>query len=222
MKIKIAIITLILLVVGVFVWAKTSSKDKFSQAKDFPNGALVYLQITDLPQAIKLWNESKLKEKYQESQNFKEFQLSHLGIKLTERFKGLSDATGFSIDLQTLSGLAEKQAAVAIYDIGKLDIVFIAPMNEELFSATMFAQNSSSFEENELADGTTFYVLEAEVDRQRQKQKVIFANIKGRFVLATSEKLFLQTIVAIKGKQRLYDEMNFKNLSERIAPNLAT
>lgn len=222
MKIKVAIVTLILLIVGVFVLAKTSSKENFSQAKDFPNGALVYLQITDLPQVIKFWNESKLKEKYLESENFKDLQTRHLGIKLAERWTDLNEAIGFPLDLQTVSGLAENQASVAIYDIGKLDIVFIAPMNEELFSATMFANNSSNFEENELADGTTFYVLEAEVDRQRQKQKVIFANLKGRFVLATSEKLFLQTVAAIKGKQRLYDEPNFKKLSERIAPNLAT
>lgn len=222
MKVKSFIGLLILLIVGVFVWAKNSSKENFSQAKDLPNGALVYLQTNDLPQLIKLWNESLLKEKYLESQNFAEFQNSHLGIKLAERFADLSGAIGFSLDLQTLSGLAEKQAAVAIYDIGKLDIVFVSPLNEELFSATMFAQNSNNFVENQLEDGTRIYQIQVGVDRQRQKQKVLFANIKGRFVLATNEKLFLQTISAINGKQRLYDESDFNKLTKRIAPNLIT
>ncbi len=222
MKIKSIIISLILLIVGVIVWAKTSSNEKFAQAKDFPNGALVYLQVADLPQLSKLWNESKLKEKYLESQNYADFSTSHLGIKLAERSEDLSNEIGFPFDLQTLSGLAEKQAAIAVYDIGKLDIVFVAPMNETLFSATMFAQNSSKFEENTLADGTVFYQLEIEVDRKRRKQKIIFGNIKNRFVLATTEQLFVRTISAITGKHRFYDESTFTKLSKTITPNLMT
>jgi hypothetical protein len=216
MKIKVA---LVLLFVGIAVWAKVSTREKFAQAKDFPNGALIYLQVADLPQLSKLWNESKLKEKYLESQNYADFSISHLGIKLAERWEDLNNEIDFPIDL---SGLAEKQAAIAVYDIGKLDIVFVAPMNETLFSATMFAQNSNKFEENTLADGTVFYQLEIEVDRKRQRQKIIFGNIKNRFVLATSEQLFVRTISAITGNHRLYDEAAFAKLIETITPNLMT
>jgi hypothetical protein len=222
MKIKGLIVLSILLIVGVIVWAKVSSDEKFSLAKDLPNGALVYLQTDDLPQLIKLWDESKLKEDYLESQNFKEFQNSHLGIKLAERFVDFQTSIGFTLELSTLSRLAEKRAAIAIYDIGKLDFVYVSPMNKELFAITMFAQNSSTFAESTLEDGTSFYQIEFKVDRERQNQKLIFANIKGRFVLATREKLFLRTITAIKGKQRLYDEVNFKKLCEKITPNLIT
>ena len=213
---------IILLFVGIVVWAKVSTNEEFSLAKDLPSGALGYLQTVDLPQLIKLWSESKLKEKYLASENFADFSTSHLGIKLAERFADFENSIGFSRDLQTLSSLADKQAAIAVYDIGKLDFVIVSPMNESLFSATMFAQNSSKFEENLLEDGTKFYQIEFKVDRERRNQKLIFANIKNRFVLATSEKLFLRTISAINGKQRLYDETNFKVLSEKTTLNLAT
>lgn len=219
MKIKVV---LVLLIVGAFVWAKTSSKEKFVQAKDFPAGALVYVQVADLPQFIKLWDESKLKEKYLASESFASLQKRHLGFKIAERWADLNAAIGFQFDLQTLGGLAEKQAAMAIYDIGKLDIVFVAPMNETVFSATMFAQNSGKFEEVKLENDITAYIVEAEFNRQRQRQKIVFANVEGRFILATGEKLFGQTISAIKGKQRLYDEPNFRKLAERITPDLAT
>jgi hypothetical protein len=225
MKIKVILVSVFLLLVGVFVWAETLSKQKFSLAKDIPSGALVYVQAADLPQFIKLWNESKLKEKYLNSQNFSELQKRHLGIKIAERWNDWNNAVGFPLDLQNLSGLAEKQAAVAIYDIGKLDLVFIAPMSETVFSATMFANNSGNFEEIKLDENTTAFVLDAEVERQSRKQKVIFANIKGRFILSTNEKLFMQTVSQIngkQGKQSLYEEPNFKKLSERISPNLAT
>jgi hypothetical protein len=222
MKNKIILGLVLLLIIGVIVWAKTSSNEKFSLAKDLPNGALVYLQTDNLPKLIKIWDESKLKAIYLESQNFAEFSSSHLGIKLTERFADFQNSIGFPLELSTFRGLVEEKAAIAVYDIGKLDFVFVAPMNADLFSATMFAQNSTKFAEMKLEDGTSFYQIEFKVDRERQNQKLIFTNIKNRFVLATNDKLFLQTIYAIKGKQRLYDEANFRKLSERITPNLVT
>lgn len=224
MRYKYLLILLFLSVIVVLVWAKTSLKQNFSQAKDFPVGALIYLQVADLPQLITLWNESELKEKYLESDNYADFSTSHLGIKLAERFEDLSSETGFLLDLQTVSGLAEKQAAIAVYDIGKLDIVFVAPLNETLFSATIFSQNSGRFAENTLADGTVFYQIEVEVDRKRQKQHIIFTNLKNKFVLATNEKLFRQTVAILTAKQTnksLYDEPSFKQLTENAASALA-
>jgi hypothetical protein len=80
MKTKSVVILFVLLIVSILVWAKTTSNEQFSQAKDFPGGALIYVQVSDLPQVIKLWEESKLKENYLASQNFSELQKRHLGI----------------------------------------------------------------------------------------------------------------------------------------------
>jgi hypothetical protein len=211
-----------LLIIGAIVWAGITPQEKFAQAKDFPDGALVYLQISDLPQFIKLWDQSELKEKYLNSTNYNDLQSRHLGIKLQERWTEFSEAVGFPLDWTAVSSLAENKAAVAVYDIGKLDLVFVAPMNENLFTLTMFNQHAQNFEVQQLEDGTKYYSLEARVDRERQKQKLIFASIKGRFVLATSERLFLRTIAAINGRQRLHDEVYFKDLTARAVPHLAT
>ena len=224
MKLKIFAI---LLFVTVIVFAALSQKknEPFAQAKDFPRDALVYAQITDLPAFIKLWNESKLKEKYEESQNFDDFQKHHLAMKLVSRWQEFNTSAGFPIDLETVSGIAENRAAVAVYDIGKLEFVFIAPMNDEIFNATKFFQNQANFEEQTLEDGTSFYSCDVEADRGRQKQKLLFANLKGRFVLATSQKLLMRTLTNINGKSkkdRLTDEPLFNNLSGKVAPNLAT
>jgi hypothetical protein len=222
MKTKLVTGLFSLLIIGAIVWAGTAPKEKFAPAKDFPDGALLYVQISDLPEFIKLWNKSELKEKYLKSTNFNDLQRRHLGIKLQERWTEMSEAVGFPLDWTAISNLAENKAAVALYDIGKLDLVFVAPMNENLFSLTMFSQHAQNFEAGELEDGTKYYFLEARVDRERQKQKLIFASIKGRFVLATGERLFLRTVAAINGKQRLHDEVYFKNLTARTEPHLAT
>lgn len=225
MKIKGLIILAILFVVGVIVWAKTSAGESFSLAKKFPKDALVYAQVSDLPEFVRLIGESQISEKYLESINYADFQNSHLGIKLAERLQDISKQTNVPIDLTLISSLSEKQAAVALYDVGKLDLVFVSPMNEALFSATMFVQNAERFNKENFEDDTVFYRTELSVDRNRQKQNLIFANINGYFVLATNEKLFLETQKIITSKQtknRLYDEVSFNKLSERITPNLAT
>ena len=197
----------------------------FAPAEDFPREALIYVQIADLPAVIKLWNESKFNEKYTASENFNDFQNGHLGLKIVSRWQEFNAATGFPIDLETTAKLANNQAAIAVYDIGKMEFVFVAPVSEEIFAATKFFQNKDKFTEETLPDGTTIYRAAVEADRGRQKQELIFTSVKGRFVLATSEKLLMQTLNNINGgaaKNRLSDEPDFKILSAKTAPHTAT
>lgn len=219
LKIFIAFLTVALLAFIALSQIKTKS---FAPAEDFPREALIYVQIADLPAFIKLWNESKLNEKYTTSTNFDWFQSEHLGLKLASRWSEFNAAAGFPIDLETVAKLANNQAAIAVYDIGKLEFVFVAPVSEEIFAATKFVQSKDKFSEETLDDGTTIYRAAVEADRGRQKQELIFTNVKGRFVLATSEKLLMQTLNNINGKgakNRLIDEPAFRVLSEKTAPH---
>ena len=224
MKLKIFITILFVAAIG-FVAFSANRTEHFAPAEDFPREALVYVQINDLPRLINLWNESKFKEKYSESTNFYQFKSSHLGRKLVSRLNEFSTASGFSIDLETVSSLTANRAALAIYDIGKLEFVFIAPVSDEIFAATKFVQNQDKFAEETLSDGTKIYRAAVEADRGRQKQELIFTHAKGRFILATSEKLLAQTLENISGngrKNRLSDEPSFALLSEKTEPHSAT
>ncbi|MDQ6788340.1 MAG: hypothetical protein M3033_16165 [Acidobacteriota bacterium] len=225
MKLKI-FIAVSVIAIGVFIVYSQTNGKPFAPAEDFPrDGAVLYVQIADLPALIKLWNKSQLKEKYLESENFKDFANNHLGRKLASRWQEFNDATGFPIDLEVLSKFAGNQAAIALYDVGKLDFVFIAPVSDEIFAATKFAQNRDKFTEETLEDNTTIYRVNVAADRGRQKQELIFTQFKGRFILATSEKRLVQTLDNINGKQaknRLTSEPLFKVLSEKIQPHAAT
>ena len=210
-----------------FVWTRISSgaPKEFAAADDFPRGALVYAEFQDLPQLIKLWNESALKQKYLESQNFAEFQNRHLALKLVSRWQEFNQALEFEADATTLANVAENRAAVAVYDIGKLEFVFIAPLRDEKFAATMFFQNRKQFEKTVLPDNTIYYSHEVKADRGRQQQKIVFANVRGRFVLATSEDLLLRAVANINGKngkERLSDEPAFSALSQKTTAHSAT
>jgi hypothetical protein len=224
MKFKISISILVIAAVA-FIALSQIKRKPFNAAEDFPRDALVYAQISDLPAMIKLWNESKLKQKYTASDNFRDLKNRHLGLKLASRWQEFSDASGFPIDFDALANLTENRAAIALYDVGKLEFVFIAPVSDAVFAATKFAQNQSNFSEETLEDGTTIYRAKVEADRGRQSQELIFTHVKGKFVLATSEKLLAQTLENINGgksKNRLADEPSFRLVYEKIEPHAAT
>ncbi len=229
---------LALIVIGLIVSAVSAQRAEknFEQAADFPRGALVYAQFKDLPALLKQWNESQLKERYNASVNFQQMQSRHLAMKLLARWEEFNSAAGFAIDLAAFGSIADNRAAIAVYDIGKLDLVLIAPLSEAKFEACRFLQNKDSFEKMELPDGMVYYLHDVEADRGRQKQHIAFANIKGRFVLATSEALLLralaninQTWGAVKKdrpkdhqKDRLTDEPDFQSLAKTVAPHFVT
>jgi hypothetical protein len=207
----------------VFVYSQ-SSENQFAPAEDFPRDALIYVQFADLPAFINLWNDSNLKRNYVQSENFKQFGNRHLALKLIERFTEFNNNLGFPVDAEMLKSVSEKKAALAVYDIGKMEAVFIAPISDAVFSASKIFQNQSNFEEIALEDGTKYYRREIETNRGREKQKFAFANVRGRFVLASNEKLLLQAVSNINGKStnnRLSDEPDFAKLAAKTFPHTA-
>ena len=221
------IISLFVIVsVSVIAFAKINSSDEaFSQAKDFPEGALVYAQFQDLPALKKLWDESELKLKYLQSTNFTEFENKHLALKLLSRLEEFQAASGFPFDISSVVYSSETKAAIAVYNIGRLEFVFVAPLSEEKFAASQFFVNKSAFEENKLEDGTVFYGRNILSDRGRQRQKLLFANVRGRFVLGTDEVKFIKTLAIISKTSKeksLFDQTGFKYLSEKTTPHSAT
>ncbi|HEV7859693.1 MAG TPA: hypothetical protein VGO91_13840, partial [Pyrinomonadaceae bacterium] len=212
---------------GLIVYAKSARQPTgpFALAEDFPRGPLVYAQFKDLPTLVKQWNDSALKEQYLGSTNFQQLEKSHLWLKLSERWGEFNDALGFMLDAEALTGATENRAAIAVYDIGRLDLLFIAPLSEEKLAATKFVESQSQFEERELPDGTSYYSMDVEADRGRQKQQLAFATLRGRFVLATSERLLLRALANINGKaqkDRLSDDPAFKSLSEKVQPHFVS
>ncbi len=197
----------------------------YALADDCPRGALVYAQASDLPGLLKLWDDSKLKERYLASTSYARFTNGHVALKLVARAGEFGDALGFTPDAQMLLEGAEKGAALAVYDIGRMELVFVAPVGEEKVMAARLFQNADDFEKTELKDGTAYYSRDVEADRGRQKQKILFAYARGRFVLATEEKLMLRTLANVSGRSRadrLSDDPSFKTLSREVAPHLAS
>jgi hypothetical protein len=217
----------LLMCAALFVYARASreARSAYALANDLPRGALVYAQCADLPALVKRWHESPLKQQLLGSTALQQFAHRHLALKLADRWAEYNDAFGFTVDADALAGATANRAAIAIYDIGRLDLVLVAPLSAEQRAAALFFAHTDNFEEVALPDGTTYFRREADVDNGRERQMLTFAWARGRFVLATNERLLLRTLANIEGrahKDRLADEPAFQTLSRELVPHFAT
>lgn len=217
---------LVLIAVALIVYARSSrSRNAYSLALDLPRGALVYAQFENVPELIKQWEQSQLKERYLSSTNYQQLQHRHLALKLISRWEEFNSAIGFPLDLEAVGSSTDGAAAVAIYDIGQLDLLFVAPISEEKVALSRFLKGKDQFEETETPDGIVYYSQKVEADRGRQKQVLAFAALNGRFILGTNEKLFLRALANIKKvatKDSIADDPTFKTLSQKVTPHFAT
>ena len=220
-----AIVLAFICVVFVVFARKSEPKSAYGLAEDLPRGAFVYAQFSDLPALIQEWDRSQLKERYLNSTNYRQLQHRHLALKLISRWEEFNNALGFEFDTAILTGAAETRAAVAVYDIGKLDLVFIAPLSDEKMALTQFFNKKDQFEEMESPAGDVYYRQGVEADRGRQKQVIAFAALNGRFILATNESLLLRTIANVNRKtpkDALAADPAFASLSRKLKPHFVT
>jgi hypothetical protein len=218
---------LVLICVALIVYARStrSSRNPYSLAGDLPRGALVYAQFANLPELINHWDQSRLKERYFGSTSYQQLQHRHLALKLISRWEEFNNALGFPVDMTAIGSSTEGPAAVAIYDIGQLDLLFVAPISDQKAALTQFFTSKDRFEQTETPDGTPYYRQTVEADRGRQKQVIAFATVNGRFLLGTNEKLFIRAIANINGrakKDSIADDPTFRTLSRKMNPHFAT
>ena len=222
-----AAIALLFIGVAFVVFGRTAHKPRgeYGLANDLPRGALVYAQFANLSALIEQWEHSKLKEQYLNSTNYRQLQHRHLMLKLISRWEEFNNSLGFQLDTAAITGATETKAALAVYDIGQFNLVFIAPLSEEKIALTQFFTNKDRFEEIETPDGAVYYRQAFEADHGRQKQVLAFATLDGRFILASDENLLLRTIANInrqKSKDSLADDPAFTNLSQKLKPHFVT
>src|SRR5262245_14557720 len=129
--------------IGVAINAVSAKRapNGFELANDFPRGAVVYAQFKDLPAAIKQWDEAALKERYLGSVNYQKMLSRHLANKLFSRWEEFNAAAGFQLNAPAIGAVVDNRAAIAVYDIGRLELVMIAPLSDAKFAATQFFLN---------------------------------------------------------------------------------
>jgi hypothetical protein len=92
----------------------------------FPSGALLYLEARDFGALLADWNGSAEKRDWLASPNYDGFSRSLLFLKLGDAQTQFATAAGVPPDYALLTSIAGANSAFAMYDIGKLEFLYVA------------------------------------------------------------------------------------------------
>jgi hypothetical protein len=161
-----------------------------------PSGALLYLQAKDFSALLADWNRSPQKQVWLTSSNYEVFSRSRLLLRLRDAGNQFAMAAGLPPDMNFMSQVAGGDSAFALYDIGKLQFVYITRLPSANAMQNQLWQARAKFETRS-AGGTTFY-LRRDPESQRE---VEFAVSENYMLLATREDLMAGALQLIAGSK---------------------
>jgi hypothetical protein len=194
--------TTILLLIGAVSmglgWAayQSTAAPEAPLSRYVPSGALLYLQAKDFSALLADWNESPQKQAWLGSGNYEVFSRSRLLLRLKESGKQFATAAGLPPDMNLMSQTAGSESALALYDIGNLQFVYITRLPSAKAVQNQLWQARAKFETRS-AGGMTFY-LRRDAESQRE---VEFAVSDKYLLLATREDLMASALQLMAGSK---------------------
>ncbi|MBS1852928.1 MAG: hypothetical protein JST79_18650 [Acidobacteria bacterium] len=185
MKRPVVIFVLMALSFGV-LWAayQAAGPAEHSLASSMPAGALLYLEGKDFSGLLSNWKSSREKSDWIKSQNYEQFSRSRLFLRLESASSQFATAAGLPPNMDFLTQVAGERSALAIYDIGKLQFLYITHLPSAQSLQTTLWQSRANFETRS-AGGTTFYLR-----RDPESEKEVEFAVAGEYLLlATREDL---------------------------------
>lgn len=167
--------------------------DQLKLAGVMPRGPLVYVQARDLASLMKTWMASSVRAKFYDSPSFKAFSQSRVFLKFQDRRADIEKATGIGIDESRLAEFAGGASALSIYDIGKLEMVFVTEVPRARAIATLLFKQLPQFQERS-AEGASYYAREFTTDNGNLNQQFCFAYSDGKLIVTTTEGLMIRAL----------------------------
>ena len=185
MKRIAALSILILLVVA--AWATYEGVERRAEpslARLMPKDAVLFLEARDFGTMLREWNASSEKQVWLTSDNHEVFSDSRLFLRLKQAQDEFASAAGLPPDMSFLSDVAGEQSAVGIYDIGKLELLYVTRLPSAHSLQSGIWQQRAKFETREM-NGKQFYVR-----TDPQSERVVAFAIDGDYlILGTREDL---------------------------------
>ena len=161
----------------------------------FPGGALVYVEARDLSALLRDWNASQEKRLWLASSNYEVFSRTRLFMRLGEAQQQFAETAGFAPDMSLVNSIAGGQSAVAVYDIGELEFLYVTRLpSARILSSTPFTARGA-YESRESA-GITYYVRSG-----ANRRIAAFGSVDGLLILATRGDLVANAL-ALYAKQQ--------------------
>ena len=182
------------------LWAayQTSAPHPAPLSPWFPAGSTLYLEAKDFSSLLADWNASPEKRIWVDSSNYQGFSRSRLFLRLKEAADQFSAAAGLPPDMDFLSQVAGGHSAMALYDIGNLQFLYVTYLPSAKSVQTTLWQSRAKFEPRN-AGGVTFFVR-----RDPESQKEVAFAISGDYLLlATREDLVRGALELMSGTKDL-------------------
>src|SRR5580700_1745437 len=150
----------------------------------FPAGAVLYLEAKDFGALLADWNGSGEKRDWLASANYDAFSRSQLFLKLGDAQTQFEAAAGVPPDYPLLTSVAGSNSAVAMYDIGKLEFLYITHVPSARAMNTSLWKTRGSYQTRHA--GTADYFVKEDKPSHRV---AAFAYTGDSLLLATKEEL---------------------------------
>jgi hypothetical protein len=148
-----------------------------------PAGPLLYLEAKDFASLLARWRGSQEQQRWLQSADYQAFSQSHLVLRLSEAYNEYAAAAGFAPDAAMLQSIAGSASALAFYDIGKLEFLYLTRLPSAQAVETAPWRSRANFTPRK-AGGTDFLVRTDPSGRV-----VAFAIANDVLLLATREDL---------------------------------
>jgi hypothetical protein len=180
-----------------------------------PTGSLLFVESVNFAPLVHDWENSKEKQKWLASDNYQVFSRSRLFLRLQDAQRQFAVAVGAPPDMALLDAVAGAQSALALYDIGNLEFLYITRMPSARAVQNVLWTNREKFEPRKAADIPYYVRTEPEKNRL-----VAFATAGDCLLLATREDLIASALALLSGKSqpRLEDENWYKSAVSAAGP----
>src|SRR5258708_17746744 len=163
-----------------------------------PAGPLLYLQTKDFSTLLGDWSASPQKASWVKSKNYEVYPRPRLFLRLQGASDQFAAAAGLPPDMNFLTQVAGAQSAVALYDIGKLEFLYITKLPSASSMQSALWQTRAKFETRSVASVTFYVRRDPESGRE-----VAFAVNGDYLMLATSQHLLAGAIHLIADNKDL-------------------
>jgi hypothetical protein len=187
---------LVLCVTGMIGWGLFRPEQMPARPFDqmMPEGSLLYIEAGDFSGLLKDWNSSPERAEWLKSDNYRVFSNSRLFGRLGQASDEFAVAAGLPPDMKFLVDAAGKESALAVYDIGNLEFLYMTRLSSGDFLQSALWQSRNKFQPR-TAGGKPFFTRKDEPSGR----VVAFAIADNYLILGTREDLVAGSLELMSG-----------------------
>ena len=174
------------LVLLVWIFAQPPASTPLELARLVPAGP------SDFAALLADWKGSEEKRLWLEGDNFQVFSRSRLYLKLQQAQTEFAAAAGVPPDMDLLANVAGSQSALAIYDIGKIEFLYITRLSSDRFADGALWKTRGNYQPRQ-SSGIDYYIKTDPASKR-------VAAAKDYVVLATREDVLAGALALISGQ----------------------